>query len=64
LKKKRNKSWRKNKNNLRYVDDTTISAEDKQDLKKLLKIGKGRQCESRTDAEPKKNQDNDNRNLK
>jgi hypothetical protein len=39
-------------NNLRYADDTTILAEVKKDMEKLLKKAKRRERESRTVAEP------------
>jgi len=48
-------------NNLWYADDTTILTEDKEDMRKLLKKAKGRAWESWTDAEPKEDPDNDNR---
>jgi hypothetical protein len=39
-------------NNLRYADDTTILAEEKEDMEKLLKKLKEEKEESQTVAEP------------
>ena len=39
-------------NILLYADDTTILAEEKEDMEKLLKKAKRRERESRTVAEP------------
>jgi regulator of RNase E activity RraA len=38
-------------NNLRYADNTTILAEEKEDMEKLLKKAKKRERESRTVSE-------------
>ena len=51
-------------NNLRYADDTTILAEEKEDVEKLLKKAKRKERESRTVAEPQEDQDNEKRNTK
>ena len=51
-------------NNLRYADDTTILAEEKEDMEKLLKKAKRKERESRTVAEPQEDQDNEKRNTK
>jgi hypothetical protein len=49
-------------NNLRYADNTTILAEDKEDLKKSLK--KKKRVRARLILHLKKDHDNDNRNPK
>jgi hypothetical protein len=51
-------------NNLRYADDSTILAEEKEDMEKLTKKTKRRERESLTVAETEEDQDNDNRNTK
>jgi hypothetical protein len=51
-------------NNLRYADDTTVLAEEKEEIEKLLKKLKEENEEAGLSLNLKKTQDNDNRNTK